>query len=526
MLQEASTNQKQFHLIKDFIKNLEAIVNHSANMQLQQWLLFGSWLEKYQSKCYFGDLTVSLNLIVLLLEKCSSADSWSFWECFFEDIVYQNLKQLSTMPSPPAIIGKIAGRLALCYNSLTNEAFSFFNSDVISPSIASMFLEVVLDSYPDNLILTREQEVMILQSWVKVCFLSIESQSELTKNVVKLDIFPPTLKHYLKTENEPMQAFIEYLGNNSKQLQYSSNDILKLCDLAFGNLDKTLQQYLSNPNDEKIVLKIYNYVSLTFLNCGNLIYNRNKPVTILTKLIQVLLLPMDFLVGKKTLHNFILNAVKRMWPTFFNSFINMLNAGKDPYLERTLKSMVVKYLPYFPTSDSPIVNSLDSPIMAEIILDKICLSYFKPPVKESDANVLKALKIVSDIASSTSSISLFKLVVNKTLHGLFEVVIFHQQRSGAIGVIKQITSSPLFSQVKSEFRQTVLAVTEKNIALNTINYFQLIICLAKFAPDDINSVLGDIRMHVGNAERLRGVGFDQSLRLHLERLENSLQSNC
>ncbi|XP_050298655.1 protein MMS22-like [Anthonomus grandis grandis] len=529
MLQEASTNQKLFHLIKDFLKNLEVTINLCSNFQLHQWLIFGPWLPKYQNVCYFNDLNQSLSLIATLLEKCSSPDSWSRWEQFFVN-VYHNLKKLATASNPPPLAGKIAGRLAVCQNnSLANDAFQFFTGDAVSPKIASGFLDCVLENYPDNFIIMPNQEAIVLECWIKICFLSEYDlyQHELTKKVVKLDIFHP-IKTTLIESNIPLKSFIDHMSHQSKNIQLQANSqVLRLCDIAFGNLDKVLLQYLTGPlNNEPVVLQIYKYAGNIFSKLGHLIYNRSKAVTILTKLVQVLLLPMDFLLGKKNLHQFVLNAIKKTWSTYFSALAS-LNVFNDPYLERTLKDMVVKYLPYYPTFDSPIVNCMtDDILMADIILEKINISYFKPPVKESDAKLLKALKIISDIANSgVCTLELFKLIINKTLHGLFDLVIFHSQRSSAISVIKHITNSPLIPQVKPEFRQVVVTITTKYMALNTTNYFQLMIHLAKFMPEDVTAVLGEISTQVAVVERLRGVGYDKTLRLHLEKLQNSLGLN-
>ncbi|CAG9761772.1 unnamed protein product [Ceutorhynchus assimilis] len=526
LLHEASTNQKQFHLIKDFVVNLESIITNSSNMRLHQWQLFGVWLGKYQSTCYHPDLIHSLKVIQLLLDKCSDPDSWPCWEWFFKDIVFGNLKQLALKPNAPAIIGKLAAQLTLSYSNSANKAFEFFNDEAISPSLSSMFLKVILDSYPDKLILTSQQERIIMQSWIRLCFLNVDAQIELTLSVIRLDIFPRGLKSCLESTNkEPIEAFIEYLNESFCQAisMQGKNDAIDLCNLAFGNLS-TLGKFLLVAPNEQIVLKIYKYCSLLFINCGKLIYNPHKADNLLTKLIDVLFLPMDFSLGKRALHSYVLNAIKFYFTTFFQALINLSKPNKDPYLERILKALIINYLPQFPILNSPIVQALDDSYMAPIVLEKICLGFFKPPMKESDTpNLLKALKIVSDVANSTTSLELFKNLINTTLFGLFEVVIFHSQRSSAIGVIKQITNSPLFRQVGPEFRQLVSEVTAKHIGFNTINYFQLMMCLGRFVPSEIRAVLGDVKSQMVKVERLRGVGYDQTLRVQLDKLEKSLQ---
>jgi hypothetical protein len=115
-----------------------------------------------------------------------------------------------------------------------------------------------------------------------------------------------------------------------------------------------------------------------------------------------------------------------------------------------------------------------------------------------------------------------KLVVSKSLYGLFEVVMFHSQRSIALSVIKNIAMSPLYSKVKSDFEETIVVITEKHLAFNTPNYFQLMENLSKVIPSDLKNVIPRVKQQTSNVERMRGVGYDKNLRLGLERLEANL----
>lgn len=345
---------------------------------------------------------------------------------------------------------------------------------------------------------------------------------DLTLNVIKLDCFPATLETHIRTSRDPVYAFIEYLGSDVKQHAHS-NSIIKLCEACFGQIDRWLGQYLARPEDETVVLRIYTCVSLAFLHCGPLLYDRNKSTSPLTKLVQVLLLPTDFLIGKKVPHAFVLNAVKKTWHVFFEAVVK-LNRDSDTFLERTLRDMILKYIQYFSTGDSPIIKCLENPATAPILLDKVSNFYLKHPVKESDANTLKVLKILSDFVQSTTSLPLMRLVITRCLYGLFEVVIFHAQRNVALSVIKVVTCSPLYPQVKEDFANSVIAVTEKHLAFNTVNYFQLMYILAKFIPADVRGLLGNVKQHISNVERMRGVGFDKNLRMQFEKLESAVQT--
>ncbi|XP_018578603.1 protein MMS22-like [Anoplophora glabripennis] len=520
LLRDAVNDQKTLRLVRDFIENFGHIINHSTNYQLHQWLLIDTWLPNYMAICYHSDLKAALDVLLCTLDKVSNPDSWSSWEPAFRDYVYPSMRQIST-PSAPDTVGKIAGKLCLLMPNITNEAFNFFNSETIPPRISCQFLDKVLADFPNSFILTPSQELVVLQSWMKICLLTTDLYENLTLNVLKLDCFPATLKTHIGTSQDPVYAFIEYLGSDIKQ-HLHSNSMIKLCETCFGQIDKWLGQYLTQPDDETLVFRVYTCISLAFLHCGPLLYDRNKSTSPLTKLVQVLLLPTDFLIGKRVPHNFVLNAVKKTWHIFFEAIVK-LNSDIDTFLERTLRDMVLKYMQYFSTADSPIIRCLENTSTAPILLDKISNSYFRHPVKESDANTLKVLKILSDFVQSTTSLPLMRLIINKCLYGLFEIVIFHAQRNVALSLIKVLTCSPLYPQVREDFGKSIITVTEKHLAFNTINYFQLMYVLAKFIPADVKNLLGNIKQNVSNVERMRGVGFDKNLRTHFEKLEAAVE---
>ncbi|XP_023022275.2 protein MMS22-like [Leptinotarsa decemlineata] len=520
LLQEASADNKHFRLIKGFITNFEHLLKFSGNMQLDQSLFLNSWISKYLSTCYYTDLNLALDVLAFTLDKVGNPDCWSLWMAPFKEHVYPALKLVSSTHNAPGSIGKIAGKLCLLIPHLANEIFAYFTNENILSNILSEFLIVVLRNYPNSYILNEQQEAQVIICWVKICLLTMEAPESLTQNVLKFDLFPVALKSHINSSKDPIYALIEFFGSDIKHHSQSSF-INKLCELSFGHLDKWLVQYISQGENEAIICRIYTYLSLAFLHCGTLLYSRNKSSCPLTKLTQCLLMPNDLLIGKN-LHEYVVNAVKNTWHLFYEAMVK-LRAETDMFVERMLRDMITKYMKYFSTSESPILKCLENDAVASVLLEKLCSSYFKHPVKEPDANLLKVLKILTDIIKCTTSIQVLKLIVTKTFYGLCEVVIFHKQRSTAISLIATITCSPLYPQIKAEFRNEVNAITVKHMAFNTINYFQLMMILAKFVPNDIKELLGNVKQQVINVERLRSVGFDRNLRLHFEKLESAVK---
>nr|CAI5827788.1 unnamed protein product [Callosobruchus analis] len=521
MLQQSvCPNQKHFHLVKEFLVNFEHILSLSKNLHLKQWLLFDFGFDKYFQSCYYADLKMGLDIILQTIQKVGTADNWPFWEPTFKTLIYPTLISLTKTKNPPPVIGTIAGKVALLSPQMSKDVIEFFNGDSLPPAIILQFLRVLLNK---NFLLTTHQEVLVIQSWFKICLLTLESTDDLTANVLRLDLLPRLLKSHLETTDDPVRGLIEYLGREVN-LNSESSNIHKLCDMTFGHASSWLHHFLADPESEPLVFRIYTYMSLAFHYCGTLLYQKSKSTCPALRLLQTLYFPNAFLVGKAP-HSFILNAITKSWALLFEALLK-LNTDYDSFLDRTLKDMIVKYMPYFSTSDSPIISCLEKEKhCSSVILEKMYICYMKHPVKEADDNISKVLRILSNIVLSTTSISLLQLITNKVLYGLFELVIFHNQRNNALNLIKVLTNSQLYPQVSVEFRKNVVLVTEKHLAFNTVNYFQLMYALARFVPEDIKNVMDSIRQQVKEVERKRGVGFDKNLRLQFEKLENILKES-
>jgi hypothetical protein len=519
MLEEASTDQKLFYLIKTFVTDFEGIVKFSANLQLHQWLLINSWIHQYMTTCYYPDLVNLLNVLLSAVKIIDKEHVWCDWELAFKNYVYPTLKYVAGSRTAPEISGTLAAKVAILSPSLLPEAITFFNAESIAPKVSANFLSVILENYPNHVVMSSQQETVALQTWVKFCLLTHDGHEQLTRNIIKIDLIPEFVKAAINNTKDPLRVFIEYIGNNIRE-HLQSVTVNKLCEIVFGQTERWITQYLVQPESEATVLRIYTCLGLAFYKIGPLLYNKHKSNCPYARLVSALLLPTEVMVGK-TLNPYILQSIKKTWQLFFEATVK-LNSPNDAFVDRILREMVVKYVPHFAIADSPMLKCFDNETTAEIIVDKMSNAFFKQPTKEAESNIFRSLKIINEFVQATTSAALMKLVVSKSLYGLFEVVMFHSQRSIALSVIKNIAMSPLYSKVKSDFEETIVVITEKHLAFNTPNYFQLMENLSKVIPSDLKNVIPRVKQQISNVERMRGVGYDKNLRLGLERLEANL----
>ncbi|KAJ3662429.1 hypothetical protein Zmor_006779 [Zophobas morio] len=516
MLEESSTDHRLFHLIKNFVQDFDCIMNSTANLQLHQWLLLNSWIHKYMSSCYYPDMVTLLNVLLSIIERITKEDVWGDWEFCFKNYVYPALKYSR---STPETCGTLAAKIAILSPNLQAEAFVFFNSETVTPKVSANFLCTILENYPHSLIITPQQETMALQTWVKFCLLTRDGYEDLTRNIIKLDIIPQFIKTAIAPARDPLCAFLDCIGGDIKT-HVQSSSLSKLCEIFFGQAERWTTQYFSQPDNEGIVLRIYTCLGLAFFKIGPLLYDKHKSNCPFARLVTSLLLPTELILGKP-LNPFILQSIKKTWHLFFEATVK-LNSPNDAFIDRILRELVIRYIPHFATVDSPMLKCLDNEFTAEVILDKLANAFFKQATKEAESNIFKSLKLINDFVQSTTSIVLLKLIVNKTLYGLLEVIMFHNQRNMAVSIVKNITSSPLYPQVKSEIEQVIVGITEKHLAFNTPNYFQLLGHLSRVIPTSLKSLIPRIKQQVVNVERMRGVGYDKNLRLNMERFEATL----
>lgn len=516
-LQEASNNNKTFHLIKLFIENLENLIP-TTNSPLYEWNLINNWLTKYLSTCYYNDLCKTFDIFTRIYDKVEKNGNW---EEIYENFVYPALKLAGCASTSLPIVGYLAGKLSLASNNLMRDAFVYFNGDTIDINVSCTYLNVILDNYPLKLCLTQQDERICIQSWSRICILTnIMSDNvpnkRLTENILKFDVLS-NYKQYLKCKPDPLIALMEYYNVNHRNM----NDFT-LYDIIFDKMDKFIQNYLSEPKKETIVYRIYTIISLAFLYCGNLLYLRHKSTSPLTRLVAILLLPTEFLMGKP-LNSFVLNSIKKTWQIYFESLVKLNEFNDDLYLERTQRDLIVRYLPFFTQTDSPLLKCMENSQLASVILMKLDSVYFQKHTHESEKNVKKVLGFLKDFIQSTTSMDLLKLVVEKTLKGLFVVILFkNEQKNAAISVITSIVFNSLYPHVKDDFHKAIILITKEHLAFNTRNYFDLMQILVKFIPNDLKQWLDDVKQCLINVERLRGVECDRTLREPFEKLQKAL----
>lgn len=517
LIEDTVVNRERFHFLKVFVESLDYILNSSNNFKLNQSLLLGNWISKYLLFCQYNDLCHFLNILTWIVEQTKKKEAWFEWRSIFINNVLPALKQNSTTQNSPQQIGMLAALITKDDTDLLNQYLPHFSSDLVPLKVSMKFLITVLEDYPENRSLTMTQEHIILEAWVRFCVLNTENNEELTKRIINFNSF--AILDLKEISSEPfftlIKAFKAQLDKNTPLFK-----LKEISNVFFGQLNRSIVTFFMTSPTESLTLHVYTCMAVLFYHCSILLYSKAKSDCLLSRLVTTLLLPTEVLMGRSP-RVLVLKALEKTWHLFFKGIFN-LDYTTDPFLERTLRDLVTRYLPHFSPDKSPFFKYLEDLEIFMFILDRIHLSFLSRNVKTTDENFYKAVKTIHISLEKSMDVNLSKSIVQKILPWILEVLMFHSQKGPAIEVVKFLALSDSYVMLREEIKNSIVVVTEKHLAFNTANYFQMITTIANLIPLDIKEVLPTIKKQISVVERMRGVGFDNTLRQGLDRIEKTL----
>lgn len=502
--------------MKHFLQGLNIILTSSNDFNLNQDCLLGSWITPYILACSHTDLCTLLQILIDTLKKAESIGKWNTFKPIYLEYILPALKEIAPT-SKAAQIGKLAGLILLNVPDLNTSLLHNFCNETVNVNVTNEFLMTILTDLRVTTTITSEEPVL-LSAWCRVCLLSNDTISnDLCRKIFNLHIVRNVV--IIEDWNEPFVDFIKALNKEiSKQSQVFR--LKELCEMCFGNIDHWITYYLTSSTAESQVLYLFTKLSLLFYYCAPLLYQKSKSICLLNRLVTVLLLPTEILMGKPPPSN-ILHAIEKTWHLFMKG-IYKLDHVSDPYIDRTLRDLIIRYIPHFSTINTPIMNILDSEDITTYTLEKITNGFLLHSARSSEENTFKALRTINNILEISVELSRIQNVIRKVLPGIFEVIMYNSQKSTALEVIKFITLSEWYSHVHGDIQISIQNITAKHLAFSTNNYFQLISILQKYMPEDVQSSLPQIKEQIKHVERMRGVGFDNTLRQALKRIEDNV----
>lgn len=381
-----------------------------------------------------------------------------------------------------------------------------FTSDATSINVTSSFLIALLDETTDSVTISKDHQTAILQAWCRCCLLNSDMKIELTKALTKAGLLPFFISDSIP--NNPLLYFIKKLPTMSNPLD--------LCEQCFERLDAWIGVYILNPTSESLIFQIYTAVALLIYHCSTFLYQKNRSNCFLSRLINLFLLPTDVLMGKAP-HPYIIYAIQNTWHLFIKG-IYSLDCSQDAYLERTLRYMIILYLPHFTNYNSFIIHCASNKKLIEFIFDKIAASFLSYASTSSEENTSKALKMIS---LTLEDPELCELVLRCTLENIFEVIMFRTNKTAGLDLIKRLLINEKYNSLQECISNALTQVTSKHLAFNSNNYFEFVNILRGIMPDFVNNLLPFIKEQIIKVEEMRGINYDHVLRQRFLKLETS-----
>ncbi|XP_025836789.1 protein MMS22-like [Agrilus planipennis] len=383
----SSNNRSLYHLLKLYVEGMKYIFNINYGNYRGKIVLLSSWMYKYMLHCKQEELIVLLNFLCNMVRKIQECDEWQPWENVFQINVLPGLRQIALTPDVPVQVGELVALICKYSKDLSKEYVRQFTKETITPRITIQFISFYLNENSDTQILPKDEEISILQAWIRCSLITTNSNTNLSRKVLRLKTFSSC---GISSNCDSLHSFIKSLSLNI--VPHSSNASLKeVCEICFGHADTWIEKIIKMPTSEELLVHIYAMFGVLFYHCSVLLYNKAKSNCLLSRLTNTLLLPTDFLKGKVP-HNFILNALQRTWHLFVQG-IFQLDCGNDLYLERLMKDLIVRYLPHLPVNSSPIFKCIENEKLCVFIFEKICTGFLSPNCKSMETREHKSQEV-------------------------------------------------------------------------------------------------------------------------------------
>lgn len=486
----------------------------STNYTLGQYVFLDSWIKRYLQHAHTADMEELLKTLTNIIHHVYNSDAWTDWDPVFQIHIFPSLKQLAAVSNASKHVGELAAALCKVSPELCNQGMIYFTEDPVDPAVSSCFILTILQNQ-----LITNQENFIIRAWLRCCLLSTDFNEELNKHILNVNASFRTFRNKLFKSTNVLCDLLELLSKEPNET--IKENVLKLLLDNFGNVDNWVKMYIKEPKNEPLTIHIYTCMAVLVHNFASLLYNKAKSACLLSRIISSLLLPTETLMGR-TPHIYVLHSVSKTWHLFFKGICS-LNWSDDVFLERTLRDLIVCYVPHFPTDDSsPVLKCFDDEIIAAMIIQKIANAFLNQSSKTPKQHSLKVLRFFNNFIAKCTSLEIMKFIAQNTLVVLLEFLLLNLHCTVAVSVLISLNSNDLYDVIREDVHRSIMKVTDKHLTFNTNNYFQLIQVLIKIIPMDIKAILPKIQQTVISIEKIRGDGHDSTLRKGLSNIEAAL----
>lgn len=284
------------------------------------------------------------------------------------------------------------------------------------------FLTVVLEGGDK---INQLDTLLIMQHWIKCSVLLSGSNSnlrELTRCVMKLDEFTllcETARNQPEEFLNSKEPFCSFITDVGKKYSISNNQtkfqLIEKVHNYFANFEKWAlpllqlqQQQTTNRTQTAIaidesVMRIYTFISITFMHCSELIYIRSKSACFFNVAISHFILPPSLQMNQAQPRSIVVSIYK-VWPLLIDG-ISKLDWKNDQHVAKVLNDVIVKWAPLLKISTNskvvskPFLNvvNLKNPEVIELVYGKLGKSFIALQNRKPNQHACMILTILEEI---------------------------------------------------------------------------------------------------------------------------------
>ncbi|XP_046669510.1 protein MMS22-like isoform X2 [Homalodisca vitripennis] len=545
-LDNTTNIQEAVALFRTYLDGLKDIIECSPCLRMDYNILIGNWIPKYLTECSQNDANRLLDTLQVLTSRVQKQP---LEHTKFQSSVWQYLSpyvKLKIGEEGPLQLVDVS--LSLCQLSYTHSDTLkdiiqlFLNNNSTNIGLVRRFLWLLIQQNDLMALLENVPSgsaepltVLIVKGWIRCSLLSVDSKnSELSRitNYVAYLPFIADICMDLPSSNDPLVHFIVTTSNKFK----AAKDIMERGSLRqrmsryLTGMDKWVEPFIKQGKSPEIVARIYHIVGLIVSLMPSFVYVKSRPNTVLKGLLDVMFLPLSAYKPDFEPSSHIKAVIAANIHLYIKGLAD-LGMMHDAYIDRCTEDLVRIYLPWVSGSSRCSLHECveREDRSARLLLTAICSAFIKRKVSSPHPHCSQALRFLCLIAKRNSKEHrVMSQLVDTCFEHVCDVIMFcddfHPCKNIAKEVLVSIFESSSFGDEISE------KIIEKfgNLCRDYLPFlpgkpFSLFHTVLQHRPELVSRFLPLLQDHIRVVEKKRGISYDQSLRMYLEKLESALE---
>ncbi|XP_073990037.1 protein MMS22-like isoform X2 [Rhodnius prolixus] len=547
-----------------FAEAVQDILQSHDCLAVGQHLLIDVWMVNYLSCCSTMEGTKLLISLLRIIKRHKELIVFQKPEPQFLLFINKLWAQLepylsamllaSSHSTIPTEALELAAALAMLYHNLAcQETFKnilslFLCREVAEISLIRNFLFQFIEYFGMNN-LTPYYNKMIIKAWIRCCFFCACKESPEMRQLTTFILTVPEIKNLfdgyeenLSSLEEPLLILFVCLQNKYTSLEdiYKKQAIREQLLSYIEGLEIWVKPVISNPRNVIQVNRLYSTVGNMFRLVAPLLYVKSKPSTLLQQLVDQLLLPFAVHNPDTKVHENIIVAIKSYLHLFIQGLMQLC-PEEDHYILRILKELITIYVPkcLYSSRNSTFSQTTFSLIrefqnfdfkLKTFILKTVCNIFLKRRTRIPSDQAIFGLIFVREIMNLHGKCeNVFSCLVTCTFDRLCDVIMYCDENASVHRSAKELmklflnnNSLRINNNLMEDVKTALAVVTNENLAWSSKQVFELLTFLSSEAPDIVLNFLPKLLHLIKEVELKRGVGYDKTLRIGFEKIEQHL----